>query len=142
MKVNIRTDVNPTEDPEKVQTSVLNIFPSAKLSMDGSKLEGTTFDLERFIDLLKDLRIRDTAVSILERSLSGDRTSFHLHKQVAFASKVNFTDGTSSLGDITVEVMSGASGLIGRIKPPQDRTVQHHLYTHPSNEGEDELETL
>jgi predicted RNA binding protein with dsRBD fold (UPF0201 family) len=142
MKVIIRTEVNPTEDPEKVKASVLNIFPNAKLSIEGVKLEGTTVDLERFIDLLKDLMIRDTAVSILQRSLFGDRTSFHLHKQVAFASKVNFTDGTSSLGDITVEVMSGASGLIGRITPPQDRTVQHHLNTHPSHEGEDELETL
>ncbi|MCU0799328.1 MAG: hypothetical protein MUC62_06615 [Candidatus Thermoplasmatota archaeon] len=142
MKVLIRTDIHPTEDPEKVKASVLNIFPRAKLSIDGSLIEGTTDDLERFIELLKDLRIRDTAVSILKRPLSGDRTAFHLHKQVAFASKVNFTEGTSSLGDITVEVMSGASELIERVTPPQDSTVQHHLNTHPSHEGEDELESL
>ncbi len=142
MMVSLRTEVHPTEDLEKVWGSVRNIFPRAELSLDGSQLTGTTDDLERFIELLRDQMIRDTAVSVLKRSLSDDSTSFLLHKQVAFASKVNFTDGGSSLGDIHVEVLSGASELVQRLTPPQDSTVQHQLNTHPSHDGEDELECL
>lgn len=142
MKVSLRTAIYPTEDPEKVKASVLNLFPGANLALGTGSVEGSTEDLSRFMELLRVQRIRDTAISIFRSSLDGDRTSFWAHKQVAFASKVNFTDGASTLGDIKVTVEEGALELIMKVTPAPDNTVQHHLNTLPDYDDGDELEVL
>jgi hypothetical protein len=139
MELRISTEVHPTEDPKKVRDAVLNIFPSAKLEMIEDRFEGRSGEAIEFLTLLRDQYIRDTAVSVMNNGLSGDETRFHLNKQVAAVGKVNFTDGSSSLGDIEVVVLSGALELIAEATPPKDTVVQHYLNTHHSNVGEDEL---
>ena len=55
---------------------------------------------------INEQRIKDTARQVLSHSVSSGKFIFYLNKQAAFASKVNFTEGNSTLGDITVTIPS------------------------------------
>ncbi len=112
-----KVPLHNTEDPEKIRSSILNIFPSAEIELKDEDIRFTVEDNSNFLEILDDLQIRDTVVSILDRSLDGDRTEFFLNKQAAFVGKVNFTDGNSTLGDIRVIVDGGAVDLIEKIRP-------------------------
>lgn len=112
-----KVPLHNTEDPEKVRSSILNIFPSAEIEVRDDHLRFTVEDNSVFLEILEDLQIRDTVVSILDRNLDGDNTEFFLNKQAALMKKVNFTDGNSTLGDINVMVNGGALDLIEKVRP-------------------------
>jgi len=109
--------IHLTEDPEKVRSSIENIFPGSKLEMDGLSIFFSTDIVDNFIKVLMEQQIRDTAGMVLERNTKDDTTSFNLNKQAAFMGNVNFADGDSALGDIEVEVPEGASEFIEMIRP-------------------------
>ena len=116
--MNIRGTVriHPTEDPEKVKSSVTNIFPGSELAMDDDLIEFTTDDPTRFVDHISSQLIRDTAARFISHSLRDGSARFHLNKQAAFMGEVNFTDGDSTLGDICITI-EDADELIGIISP-------------------------
>ncbi|MGA1793661.1 MAG: RNA-binding domain-containing protein [Thermoplasmatota archaeon] len=120
MMLNGRIPVLPTEDPEKVLQCILNIFPGSEVQTSEDEMTFRSADASRFLELLKEQQIRDTAIMVIERSFSGDRASFTLNKQAAFVGKVNFTDGSSHLGDLEIEVTEGAAELIENIRPELD----------------------
>lgn len=107
----------PTEDPEKVRSSILNLFPISIISSGNECIEFRTDNVEYLVSRITELQIRDTSVMIMETGLKDDSTSFYLNKQAALMGVVNFTEGGSTLGDIEVEVISGATDLIGSIRP-------------------------
>ena len=109
--------IQPSEDTDRVIRCVLNIFPGSDTEVLGDRINFTTDDLVRFIEILGEQKIRDTAVMVLDRGLRDDSTRFHLNKQAAFMGKVNFTDGDSNLGDIDVTIIEGAMALIENIRP-------------------------
>ncbi|MBN1539201.1 MAG: hypothetical protein JW939_03580 [Candidatus Thermoplasmatota archaeon] len=109
--------IRPTEDPEKVLRCVLNIFPQSETVINDGSIRFHTDDPSRFIHILRDQQIRDTAVMLIESGLKGDSTFFHLNKQAAFMGRVNFTDGNSTLGDIEVTVVEGGRDLVEEIRP-------------------------
>ncbi len=104
MNINIKVKVHPTEDEERVRKAIHNIFPDAEIDTTGSDLEASAYSLGEFARKITDQRIRDTARSVLRRSISDEKITFHLNKQAALAGKVNFTDGNSVLGDIEVRI--------------------------------------
>jgi predicted RNA binding protein with dsRBD fold (UPF0201 family) len=119
MRVRLRgsTPVNPTEDSGKILRSIISIFPDSEIEEQTGRITFETADVARFLEILRDHQIRDTAVMVLERALESDSTRFFLNKQAAFMGRVNFTDGASTLGDIEVTVEEGASELIRKIRP-------------------------
>jgi len=117
MKVKGLSPIHPTEDPEKVLGSILNIFPSAENVVSSDSITFTCPDLDRFKELLMDQQIRDTAVMVIGKGLNGDSSDFFLNKQAALVERINFTDERSTLGDIEVKVMEGARQLISDITP-------------------------
>ena len=106
----ISVPCGPTEDREKVFGSIINIFPDAILDMEGEIVLGTFSDLDNLKKSISDQQIRDTARQVLSHSMNSNNSlnsgtlTFHLNKQAAFASKVNFTEGNSTLGDIAVTI--------------------------------------
>jgi predicted RNA binding protein with dsRBD fold (UPF0201 family) len=120
MKLKGRTPIRSTEDPHKVLRCILNIFPSCKHEISEGKIDFSTDEIDRFIEILIEQQIRDTAVMILERGLEGDTSSFFLNKQAAFMEKINFTDGDSNLGDLEITIIEGALELKQAITPSVD----------------------
>jgi predicted RNA binding protein with dsRBD fold (UPF0201 family) len=111
--VRVETEINPTEDEEKVKKAVANIFDAAsaevKPSYEGSMLYATAKGRESLVKLrllLSSDRIRDAARKVFFGGLRGNTVRFCLNKQVAFAGHVSFCEetGESPLGPIKVTI--------------------------------------
>lgn len=102
--VRISCSVNPSEDPEKVRSAILSIFPDAELELTDSGFEGTAPSLDGFAGQIRRQRILDAARAVLITNMRGDRTRMNLNKQVATVGKVSFTDRNPVLGAIEVTV--------------------------------------
>ena len=105
----VETEVNPTEDEDKVQTAVNNVLGNASITLKASQT-GSTLTAEakgldslvKFRNILRNDRIRDAARRILFRSIRENEMIFFLNKQVAFAGHISFSEETaeSPLGPI------------------------------------------
>ncbi|MDI6917145.1 MAG: RNA-binding domain-containing protein [Thermoplasmatales archaeon] len=104
MKVVVETICKPTEDKDKIKKAVLNIFPELRIDDKGNRMTGASSSLDRFKEILRNHRIRDTARTILLRGEKGNKTIFKLNKQVAFVGKICFAEESHPLGDIWVTI--------------------------------------
>ena len=114
--VHVETEVNPTEDEDKVKAAVNNILGNASITVKPSH-KGSTLNAEakgqdslvKLRNLLRNDRIRDAARKLLFRSISANKISFCLNKQVAFAGHISFSEETaeSPLGPIRVTIETG-----------------------------------
>lgn len=109
--VEIRTDINPTEDPEKVKDAIKNLFPDAifnNLNSNGmnqdevQELVAYARDISTFRQILRKQRILDTARKEFFINLRENRISVYINKQIATVSKVNFTEYDSTLSPLLV----------------------------------------
>jgi predicted RNA binding protein with dsRBD fold (UPF0201 family) len=113
--VHLETDVNPTEDEEKVKTALNNILVNPVFSSESAfqgvrltaKAQGQA-SLTKFRNLLRNDRIRDAARKMLYRAIhdNAGRISFYLNKQVAYVGHVSFSEeqAESPLGPIHVVI--------------------------------------
>lgn len=109
--VRMETEINPTEDEEKVKMAVANLFgniptqtkPSYKGSILTAEAKGQEV-LVKLRNLLRMDRIRSAARKVFFEGLRGKTISFCLNKQVAFAGHVSFSDevAESPLGPVRV----------------------------------------
>jgi predicted RNA binding protein with dsRBD fold (UPF0201 family) len=109
--VHVETEINPTEDEEKVKMAVANLFGNiptqTKPSYMGSALTAEAQGQEALVSLRNRLRmdcVRDAARKVFFEGLRGKTISFCLNKQVAFAGHVSFSEevAESPLGPIKV----------------------------------------
>lgn len=111
-EIEVEAYVYPTEDIEKVKKAMLNLISGLEFEAfdkgDYLILIGKTRDkkaLQRLYELFRGQRILDTARMILEEGTFGEEIIFKVHKQVAYAGKVNFNED-SPLGPITIIIRS------------------------------------
>lgn len=109
MKLFVRAEVHPTENPEKVKAAIRNLFEAAVKEEEGESVkylvaagEGRE-SLKRFYTLLRSQGILDSARRILLSKIEGSKTSFSLNKQAAYAGVVSFSESTL-LGSVEVEI--------------------------------------
>jgi predicted RNA binding protein with dsRBD fold (UPF0201 family) len=111
--VSVETMINHTEDKEKVQRAVANIFDNApaeiKPSYRGSTLSAKAEGLDalvKFRSLLSLDRIRAAARKVFFEGLRENTIRFYLNKQVAFAGHISFSEENSEspLGPIKVTI--------------------------------------
>ncbi|NOQ44968.1 MAG: hypothetical protein GQ471_04870, partial [Nitrosopumilus sp.] len=90
-KIEILCSVNPSEDPSKVKSAILNIFPNCEIKIEKFSIKGNSNDLHSLekiyhaIDSTQSERIYQRR---LEKNLEKDSTWFYLNKQAAFAEKI------------------------------------------------------
>ena len=115
LAVRVETEVNLTEDKEKVEKAVLSIFDRVSTEIkpfqEGSVLYAEAKGREalgKFRNLLSLDRIRDAARKVFFGGLSGNTIRFCLNKQVAFAGHVSFCEeiAESPLGPLRVTIES------------------------------------
>lgn len=102
MEVLIKCPVNPTENPEKVRKAVMNIFPEAEINIGEGSLTGRATSLDRFREILRDLRIRDSARAFLMANIEENQVSFSISKQAAYMGKISFGGLNPALGEIEI----------------------------------------
>ncbi len=109
----VETEINPTEDEDKVKRAVNNILGNATITIKPSHRGSTLIaeakgqdSLVKFRNILRNDRIRDASRRLLFKSTRGKTISFFLNKQVAYAGHVSFSEETaeSPLGPICVTV--------------------------------------
>ena len=116
--IEITCPVYPSEDPEKVKTAVLKVFPNAELEEKDDVINGRTDNLDRFSKQIRKQKILDTTRSIMIHGKRGDRTRFFLNTQVAFVGKVSFCEEKTILGTIKVVIIDDdIDELIDKVAP-------------------------
>lgn len=109
----IETEVNPTEDEEKVRQAINNVVDNATITVKpaarGSTLTAEAKGQESLVKLrniLHNDRVRDAARRLLFKSIRGETLSFYLNKQVAYAGHVSFCEETaeSPLGPLRFRI--------------------------------------
>ncbi|MCL2642877.1 MAG: hypothetical protein FWD52_05150 [Candidatus Bathyarchaeota archaeon] len=133
--VHIETDVNPTEDEEKVKKAILTILDNpvftSEPAFQGFKLKAKTQgqgSLTKFRNLLRNDRIRDAARKLLYRATNSDnKIIFYLNKQVAYAGHASFSEeyAESPLGPLHVVIETDApKPLIDWLTEKTERTKE------------------
>jgi predicted RNA binding protein with dsRBD fold (UPF0201 family) len=112
MKAEGSVRIFPTEDPIRVRKSIDNIFPDSQINEEGDHFSFSTGDLSTFIQKLTEQRIRSSASMIIGRSVEESDSTFYLNKQAAFAGRINFTDGGSTLSHIRIRLIDGIDELL------------------------------
>ncbi len=104
LEITIETEINPTEDVEKIKNAILSIFPDARFEILAGEIIARSSSLENFGKILKEERIRDAARSVLLGNLYDDEIVFSINKQVATVGKISFSVGNAPLGDIKITI--------------------------------------
>jgi predicted RNA binding protein with dsRBD fold (UPF0201 family) len=110
LRIEVRTPVRPTEEPERVRKAILNLFPDARIEESPHEMVGVTASLERLRELVRSLQIPDAARGAMLQDVDPDgRTArFLLGKQAAAAGKPHFGAARGPLGDLEVTVSGDA----------------------------------
>jgi len=110
-KIEIFSSINLSEDPKKIETSILNIFPNAKIKTDNFSIISNSKDLhllEKIYDNIHSNQSQKIYQRQLEKNLENDSTWFYLNKQAAFVGSVALCEEAeeSPLGPIKVILTS------------------------------------
>ena len=106
-KVQVSCQINPSEDPSKVKTAILNIFPNLEISITDELLIGKSNDIGILSNISESIHTKNTKNTyqrILTKNSNENSTWFYLNKQAAFVSKVALCNESdeSPLGPIKV----------------------------------------
>jgi len=98
----VETEVNPTEDEEKVRAAINNVLGNATITVKPEQKGSTLFaeakgqdSLTKLRNIMRNDRVRDASRRLLLKATRGNTIKFFLNKQVAFAGHVSFSEETS-----------------------------------------------
>ena len=106
-KVQVSCQINPSEDPSKVETAILNIFPDLEISISDKLLIGKSNDMDTLSNISESIHSKNTKniyQRILKKNSNENSTWFYLNKQAAFVNTVSLCNESneSPLGPIKV----------------------------------------
>ena len=107
ISINFFCEVNPSEDVEKIKTTIFNLFPDVKTKIENDQLSGNFEGIELLTTILQSVQhrnIKKTFLRILKSNISDNTTWFYLNKQAAFVNVVALCDeaNESALGPIKI----------------------------------------
>ena len=107
ISINFFCEVNPSEDVEKIKTTIFNLFPDVKTKIENDQLSGNFEGIEPLTTVLQSVQhrnIKKTFLRILKSNISDNTTWFYLNKQAAFVNVVALCDeaNESALGPIKI----------------------------------------
>jgi uncharacterized protein len=109
LEIIVQTYINPSEDLEKVNFAIKNVFPNSNFILKDNKLHLSTEKLEDLKKIKDQIRSRST-ISVLKKVLYNnqniDITWFLLNKQAAFSGVVVVAEeeDESPLGPIKITI--------------------------------------
>ena len=110
-KIEMSCAVNSSEDPDKVEKAIVNIFPYSIIKYENFTMLAQSKELRSFEKIYETIhknQSQKTYSRNLENNLENDTTWFFLNKQAAFVEKVAICDEPeeSPLGPIKVTLTS------------------------------------
>ena len=109
--IQVFCEINPSEDLEKIKTSIFNLFPDLKIKIQENRLSGSSNNIELLSKVIKSIKNRQT-VSVLSRimktNMAENSTWFYLNKQAAFVDVIALCNEAdeSALGPIKIVLNS------------------------------------
>ena len=105
--IQVFCEVNPSEYPEKIKTSILNLFPDLKIKVQENQISGNSNNIEILSKVLKSIKnrqITNVLSRIMKSNMTNDSTWFYLNKQAAFVDVVALCNEAdeSALGPIKI----------------------------------------
>lgn len=105
--IQVVCEINPSEDPQKVEQAVSNIIDNAEIKTKNYSLSATSKDIESLAKIHESIQNHHTQkiyYKILNQNLDGNSTWFYLNKQAAFVNNVAICehDDESPLGPIKI----------------------------------------
>ena len=99
--------INPSEDLQKIETSILNIFPDIEINKNNMQITGVSKKIEslsRIFEIIHNRRITDVYRRTLNQNLSGNSTWFYLNRQAAYVDVIALCneEDESPLGPIEI----------------------------------------
>ena len=99
--------INPSEDLQKIETAILNIFPDIKINKNNTQITGVSKKIEslsRIFEIIHNRRITDVYRRTLNQNLSGNSTWFYLNRQAAYVDVIALCneEDESPLGPIEI----------------------------------------
>ena len=110
-KIEMFCSVNPSEDSNKTQKSISNIFPYSTIRNENYSISAESNDLtslEKIYEAVHSKQSQKTYRRNLQKNLKNDSTWFYLNKQAAFVEKIAICEESSEspLGPIKVILTS------------------------------------
>ena len=109
--IQVFCEINPSEDIEKVKTVIFNLFPELKIKIKGNAISGNSNDLEllsKVLASIKNRKIKNVFLRILNLNIRDNSPWFYLNKQAAFVNVVALCNEAdeSALGPVKVVLES------------------------------------
>ena len=106
-KIQVSCKINLSEDPLKVKSAILNVFPELEISLNDQQLIGKSDDISSLSNISQSIHTKNTKniyQRILKKNSNENSTWFYLNKQAAFVNVVALCSESdeSPLGPIKV----------------------------------------
>ena len=106
-KIQVSCKINLSEDPLKVKSAILNVFPELEISLNDQQLIGKSDDISSLSNISQSINTKNTKniyQRILKKNSNENSTWFYLNKQAAFVNIVALCSESdeSPLGPIKV----------------------------------------
>ncbi|MGQ0606410.1 MAG: RNA-binding domain-containing protein [Candidatus Nitrosotenuis sp.] len=106
-KIEALCEINPSEDPQKVEQAVSNLIDGIEIKSTKYSLEATSKEIESLAKIHESIQNHNTKkiyYRILNQNLEGNSTWFYLNKQAAFVNNVAVCehDDESPMGPIKI----------------------------------------
>ncbi len=110
-KIEALCEINPSEDPQKVEQAVFNLIDGAEIKTTRYSLAAISNEMESLAKIHESIQNHHTKkiyYRILNENLEGNTTWFYLNKQAAFANNVAVCehDDESPMGPIKIVLSS------------------------------------
>ena len=104
-------EVNPSEDPQKIQELLSNILDQVKFDITENSIKASSSQIESLSKIQKSIQnhsARRVYWRFLNNNLDGNETWFYLNKQAAFVNSVALCEhaNESPLGPIKIVIRS------------------------------------
>ena len=130
IKIEVKTEIKPTEDPDKVKRAILNIIEPEEIKEEEDYRRIIIAEsrniksLNKLHSLIRRERILDSARKTLKELSTKEKVIFHLNKQAAYMNHISFSqpENESPLGPITIEITSkNPKKIIDWLAPPTSK---------------------
>lgn len=110
-KIEVFCSISPSEDPKKIESSILNILPECEIDCEKFSIHGYSENLnilENIRETIHSMHNERIYKKTLEKNLEKNSTWFYLNKQAAFAGKIAICEESdeSPLGPLKVILTS------------------------------------
>ena len=99
--------INPSEDVQKIEEAIINIFPDIKITKNSEEISAISKSIDSLsgiFEIIHNRRIKNAYRRILNQNLSENSTWFYLNKQAAYMGTIALCNDKdeSPLGPIEV----------------------------------------